>query len=622
MSARALLLAVMASLVAITAAACGSGEERLDSGRDADPDSTAQCERDLDCSTPAEFCVIRRCRPTAEGADSRGCVDDGSPCPDGVACDEENDRCGTMTSCFEIVEDCIAPGDCDGDGSQALECGGNDCDDTDALRFPGGAEVCDADHRDEDCDPTTFGGLDDDRDGVESAECCNGGSCGGDCDDTRRDVFPGADETCNASDDDCDGAIDEAGAYCPVGICRETRCEAANWERVYRTPGSIVTWTTVGPDGGVFVAVSTGDDLDGDGSGESDQSYIVAYGPEGRYRWHRPFEGQVTVGPAGELIALTDVAGASHFQRIDSSDGTVTAMQPVPFPAGWSGTASWLEAVGEDVYVASISVAGGERRLLLMRVDASLASRRATLEFRGVGTDGFQGENRPFVLAASRAGVALGTSFGAPQTVSGMSVPAGRLVALISPELSVAWTRALHGVVYPDGLAVSNDGDLALSGHYEGAFAPAWGDPWPSPAGGSGAFATVFAADGSERWTSRHDGPAIDVYWDVSFDERGGVMITGSFSGEMDVTPLGSLRVASGDSSDGVVVVRAVPDSFPTLARQLRGAGAASATSATVDAFGGLVAGGIYWQDVELVTGTSYPGSSVNRAFVFRVSTF
>ena len=98
--------------------------------------------------------------------------------------------------------------DADGDGFASAACGGADCDDTDAARFPGATEVCDDD--DEDCDETTFG-PDGDGDGFEYAACCNGpGRCGSDCDDARPTVNPTGVESCNRVDDDCDGAIDEA----------------------------------------------------------------------------------------------------------------------------------------------------------------------------------------------------------------------------------------------------------------------------------------------------------------------------------------------------------------------------------------------------------------------------
>jgi len=68
-------------------------------------------------------------------------------------------------------------GDCpdeDGDGSRAAACGGDDCDDADAARYPGGSELCDYAGHDEDCNDATYGTKDDDADGYVDARCCNG----------------------------------------------------------------------------------------------------------------------------------------------------------------------------------------------------------------------------------------------------------------------------------------------------------------------------------------------------------------------------------------------------------------------------------------------------------------
>jgi hypothetical protein len=91
---------------------------------------------------------------------------------------------------------------------------GNDCDDTDAARFPGNLEVCDDEGHDEDCDLDTRGDVDADGDGFEDIRCCNpaeagGTNCGDDCDDGRRTVNPGGVEICNGLNDDCDMGIDE-----------------------------------------------------------------------------------------------------------------------------------------------------------------------------------------------------------------------------------------------------------------------------------------------------------------------------------------------------------------------------------------------------------------------------
>ncbi len=150
-----------------------------------------------------------------ERCESGVCEPGTSPCTGDEVCDEGNDRCTTV--------DC-ENADADGDGFDSIFCGGRDCDDADAGRYPGNTEICD-DSIDEDCDERTFGVRDADGDGAPDALCCNmdeAGSpiCGTDCDDTRSDVGPTQAETCDGLDNDCDGSIDESappGTWYPDG---------------------------------------------------------------------------------------------------------------------------------------------------------------------------------------------------------------------------------------------------------------------------------------------------------------------------------------------------------------------------------------------------------------------
>ncbi len=92
------------------------------------------------------------------------------------------------------------PADVDGDGYNEDE----DCDDTQALIYPGAPETCNG--LDDDCDGLVDDGFDADLDGYTSdAECADGD----DCDDDDPAVNPGAEEACNGEDDNCDGGIDE-----------------------------------------------------------------------------------------------------------------------------------------------------------------------------------------------------------------------------------------------------------------------------------------------------------------------------------------------------------------------------------------------------------------------------
>ncbi len=178
-----------AAALVSAAAAVGCGD---DSGVGGDAATT--CSTDIDCDDGV-FCN------GAETCEDLGqCVSHGSPCASGTVCDEAMDRCAT---------DCGVSADADGDGVDSTDCGGTDCDDTDANRFPGNAEVCDVAGHDEDCDGSTFGTRDLDGDGAISAACCNGTICGDDCDDLRAGVNRSGTEACDDLDNDCDGLVDE-----------------------------------------------------------------------------------------------------------------------------------------------------------------------------------------------------------------------------------------------------------------------------------------------------------------------------------------------------------------------------------------------------------------------------
>ncbi len=166
-----------------------------------------QCTNDTEC-TDGLFCNgVERCMPGHASADARGCVAPAasSPCAASQTCDEARARC---------VSQCGHEPDADGDGHRASDCGGDDCDDSDARRFPGNPEVCDTSDHDEDCDPATFGVRDGDGDGFADSRCCNTASatvrhCGDDCDDARATVHPAAPETCDTFDNDCNGTADD-----------------------------------------------------------------------------------------------------------------------------------------------------------------------------------------------------------------------------------------------------------------------------------------------------------------------------------------------------------------------------------------------------------------------------
>ena len=115
----------------------------------------------------------------------------------------------------------------DNDGVRSYACYGLDCDDADDAVYWAATEYCNG--YDDDCDLVTDEGgavdaltwyEDSDGDGYGNVnsydrECWQPTGWVADyedCDDNDATEHPGADEYCDSSDDDCDGAIDESGA--------------------------------------------------------------------------------------------------------------------------------------------------------------------------------------------------------------------------------------------------------------------------------------------------------------------------------------------------------------------------------------------------------------------------
>jgi len=106
-----------------------------------------ECATDADCLPTGDLCVLPRC---VQESVSRVCVVEAVQCDDGDMC--------TTDACDPVTGACLheAPADVDGDGftgtaprDAPAACGGNDCDDDDSSIHPGAPESCDG--VDQDC---------------------------------------------------------------------------------------------------------------------------------------------------------------------------------------------------------------------------------------------------------------------------------------------------------------------------------------------------------------------------------------------------------------------------------------------------------------------------------------
>jgi hypothetical protein len=181
--------------------------------------------------------------PVASCSAPAGAVDQGGDCDDAdrsvhpdatEACNGVDDDCDGTTD-QGAVGAWFDDADGDGWGDDATEIDtctpgpdqvdqGGDCDDTDADAHPGAEEVC-GDYDDDDCDGVADSGplqtwySDDDGDGYgspgESMETCQPPAGwvteGGDCRPSEADIQPGALESCDGVDNDCNGVVDDGG---------------------------------------------------------------------------------------------------------------------------------------------------------------------------------------------------------------------------------------------------------------------------------------------------------------------------------------------------------------------------------------------------------------------------
>jgi hypothetical protein len=150
-------------------------------------------------------------------------------------CNGYDDDCDGVIDNAEAADSFTYYRDADGDGTGSAEAAvacaapegfvadGGDCDDANPEVHPGKSETCNG--ADDDCDGTVDNSIDfgqpyypdEDKDGfgvtVAIAYFCEPQagyvSEGGDCDDRNARAYPGATETCDTLDEDCDGIVDD-----------------------------------------------------------------------------------------------------------------------------------------------------------------------------------------------------------------------------------------------------------------------------------------------------------------------------------------------------------------------------------------------------------------------------
>ena len=156
------------------------------------------------------------CDGDVDEQDADGCTvyyrdedDDGYGLSDDQAClcQAENPYDAQLDGDCDDSDAGLDLADLDADGFTTCD---GDCDDTEATVFPDHGELCDG--LDNDCNGLVDE-VDEDGDGSIALDCG-----GDDCDDTTPTAHPGALEECSDGiDNDCDGAVDDADTECQTG---------------------------------------------------------------------------------------------------------------------------------------------------------------------------------------------------------------------------------------------------------------------------------------------------------------------------------------------------------------------------------------------------------------------
>ena len=252
-------------------------------------------------------------------------------------CDDTDANChpGASEDCGDTQDyDCdghLAGEDADGDGVAGCD----DCDDADATVFPGADEVCNG--VDDDCDgevdedavgaTTWYADLD--ADGypgasltVEACEAPPGyGASPTDCDDLSPTSHPGAEERCDARDNDCDGAVDEdavdAETWYPDGdgdgygdgTAGVASCaRPAGWTRDARDCDDAAAGVNPGAD-----EVCDGADQDCDGA--------VDEGALDASVWYLDGDGDTWGGPTSVVACAAPAGAVARTGDCDDADG-------------------------------------------------------------------------------------------------------------------------------------------------------------------------------------------------------------------------------------------------------------------------------------------------------------
>ncbi|MFM7202590.1 MAG: MopE-related protein [Myxococcota bacterium] len=282
-----------------------------------------------------------------------------------------------------------------------------DCDDSRAGVYPGAQEFCDG--LDNDCDLSIDEGVkttfyqDNDGDGYGSTvttEACTLPSgyatVGGDCNDSSSSVKPGASESCNNIDDNCNGTIDEgvkttyyldadADGY---GVSSSTT-QACSKPSGYATVGGDCNDSSnaINP-----AAQEVCDDIDQDCDGQVDESQVSC------------------------TVCTSGTCGISSVVDGSLTAGTDLKYQYTPVTTGQGYIkAAWSASTGATGYRVAIGTTAGGSDVLASTSVGAVTSYTAT----GLSLEGAWSGSKTYYVTVTPVN---GSQVGAPKSSNGVRV--------------------------------------------------------------------------------------------------------------------------------------------------------------------------------------------------------